>query len=179
MTQPLILTTLRAPGGDVHAIVTPEDEIVRAFGWGDPAQNIARLPGALRGRGVTSGDGSVVVREAVEAYGDGDLRALDRIPAEQEGGPFFHDAWRALRAVAPGETVTYSELAELAGRPQAVRAAASACARNLVALIIPCHRVVRRDGGLGGFAYGLPVKRELLAHEARFADEIADAPAGR
>jgi len=61
--------------------------------------------------------------------------------------------------------VTYTQVAELAGRPAAIRGAASACARNPVALFIPCHRVLRTDGGLGGYRWGLPVKRWLLEHE--------------
>jgi methylated-DNA-[protein]-cysteine S-methyltransferase len=67
--------------------------------------------------------------------------------------------------VTAGDVVTYSEFAELAGRPAAVRAAASACARNAAALFVPCHRIVRTDGGLGGYRYGLEIKRWLRAHE--------------
>ena len=62
--------------------------------------------------------------------------------------------------------VTYTEFAALAGRPAAVRAAAQACARNAAALFVPCHRVLRTDGSLGGFRWGLPVKRWLLDHES-------------
>jgi len=71
--------------------------------------------------------------------------------------------------VPPGQPVTYSEYAALAGRPAAVRAAASACARNAAALFVPCHRVVRISGAMGGFRWGLDVKRWLLAHEAAAA----------
>jgi methylated-DNA-[protein]-cysteine S-methyltransferase len=76
-------------------------------------------------------------------------------------------AWGVLRTVEPGEPVTYTGYAALAGRPAAVRAAASACARNAAALFVPCHRVVRTGGGLGGFRWGTDVKRWLLDHEAR------------
>jgi len=71
-----------------------------------------------------------------------------------------------LRSVAPGEPVTYTELAAMAGRPDAARAAASACARNACGLFVPCHRVVRTGGGLGGYRYGLGVKQWLLDHES-------------
>ncbi|MFN3925139.1 MAG: methylated-DNA--[protein]-cysteine S-methyltransferase, partial [Pseudarthrobacter sp.] len=71
-----------------------------------------------------------------------------------------------LRLVQPGQPVTYARYAELAGNPRAVRAAASACAFNAAALFVPCHRVIRTDGSLGGFRWGLPVKRSLLAREA-------------
>jgi methylated-DNA-[protein]-cysteine S-methyltransferase len=77
---------------------------------------------------------------------------------------FLEQAWRVLREVR--EPITYTELAARAGRPAAVRAAAQACARNAAALFVPCHRVLRNDGTLGGFRWGLPVKRWLLNHEA-------------
>jgi methylated-DNA-[protein]-cysteine S-methyltransferase len=70
-----------------------------------------------------------------------------------------------MRQIPPGETWSYAELAAKAGRPQAVRAAGQACARNLVAPFVPCHRVVRSGGSLGGYYYGLAVKRWLLDHE--------------
>jgi methylated-DNA-[protein]-cysteine S-methyltransferase len=75
-------------------------------------------------------------------------------------------AWHVMREIKPGDPVTYSRYAELAGRPAAIRAAAAACARNAVALIVPCHRVLRTDGSLGGYRWGLPVKSWLLAHES-------------
>ena len=74
--------------------------------------------------------------------------------------------WSALRGIQPGHPLTYSEFAAALGSPSAVRAAASICARNAPALFVPCHRVLRSDGSLGGFAWGLDVKRELLAREA-------------
>jgi len=103
--------------------------------------------------------------KAVRAYFDGDLAAIDGIAVEQRGGPFLETAWVALRAVPAGSTVSYTGLAAAAGRPEAVRAAASACARNAAALFVPCHRVVRTDGTLGGYRWGLDVKRSLIAYE--------------
>jgi methylated-DNA-[protein]-cysteine S-methyltransferase len=111
-----------------------------------------------------------VVR-AVERYAAGDLGALDDVPVEQPGGPFFQQAWAAMRAIPAGSTATYTELAAAAGSPMAVRAAGSACARNLVAPFIPCHRVLRTGGLLGGYYFGLDVKRALLTHEG--APEVA------
>ena len=104
--------------------------------------------------------------KAVRAYFDGDLTAVDGIAVEQHGGPFLETAWAALRAVPAGAPVSYTDLAAAAGRPAAVRAAASACARNAAALFVPCHRVVRSDGTLGGYRWGVEIKRSLLAHEA-------------
>lgn len=166
---PLILAHYETPAGTAHAVITPEDGAVRLFGWLEEEPNIARLPAALRERGLTEGDGPAGVRDAVDRYGQGELDALGSIDVAQEGGEFFQAAWAAMREVGAGHPVTYTELATAAW-PSAVRAAASACARNHVALIVPCHRIVRRDGGLGGFFYGLEIKRALQAHEARFAN---------
>ena len=108
---------------------------------------------------------------AVRAYFDGDVEAIDAVEVEQHGaGEFIDEAWRVMRDVAPGETVTYTDFAQRTGRPAAVRAAASACARNPAALFVPCHRIVRTDGGLGGYRYGLEIKRWLRRHEARAAE---------
>ena len=168
-TAPLVLATYATPAGIAHAVVTPEDGAIRLFGWLDSAANIARLAPALRERGIESGDGPREIREAVANYGDGDLDSLNSLAVAQPGGEFFTASWDAMRRVRPGHPVTYTTLAIEAGRPAAVRAAASACARNLVALVVPCHRIVRTDGGLGGFYYGLEIKRTLQAHEATFA----------
>lgn len=108
------------------------------------------------------------VTEAVLSYLDGDLGAIDEIPVEQHtDGVFMDHAWQVLREVKAGEPVTYTGFAERAGRPRAVRAAAAACARNAAALFVPCHRVLRADGSLGGYRWGLDVKRWLLDHERR------------
>jgi methylated-DNA-[protein]-cysteine S-methyltransferase len=105
----------------------------------------------------------------VAAYFGGDLTAIDELPVDQPGGGFRQAAWTAMRRVPPGQTITYTKLAAEAGNPKAVRAAASACAQNLIAPIVACHRVVRTDGGLGGYYYGFDVKEWLIAHERRHA----------
>jgi methylated-DNA-[protein]-cysteine S-methyltransferase len=109
--------------------------------------------------------------KATLAYFDGDLTAIDRVPVEQRTtGGFLGHAWDVLREVPAGAPVTYTPYAELAGRPPAVRAAAQACARNAAALFVPCHRVVRTDGTLGGYRWGLDVKRWLLNHESQMKE---------
>jgi AraC family transcriptional regulator of adaptative response/methylated-DNA-[protein]-cysteine methyltransferase len=87
------------------------------------------------------------------------------VPLDLRGTPFQRRVWQELQQVPRGETATYTELAKRAGMPRAVRAVASACARNPVSLFVPCHRIVRRDGGLGGYRWGLDRKRALLARE--------------
>ncbi|MFN6934371.1 MAG: bifunctional transcriptional activator/DNA repair enzyme AdaA [Tsuneonella sp.] len=97
---------------------------------------------------------------SVEAPGD-----FAHIPLDVQGTAFQEACWKALREIPPGETRTYAEIASAAGNPKAVRAAGSANARNNVAVLIPCHRVIRTGGDLGGYAYGLDIKRELLKRE--------------
>ncbi len=89
----------------------------------------------------------------------------DALPLDIRGTAFQHRVWQELRAIPPGQTRTYSELAEAIGAPRAVRAVGAACAANRLALVVPCHRAVRRDGGLGGFRWGIEAKRRLLAQE--------------
>jgi methylated-DNA-[protein]-cysteine S-methyltransferase len=104
--------------------------------------------------------------DAAVAYHDGDLAAIDDIPVLQTSGPFLVHAWKVLRTVPAGEPITYAAFARECGNPAAVRAAASACARNAAALFVPCHRVLRTGGALGGFRWGLETKRWLLDHES-------------
>jgi methylated-DNA-[protein]-cysteine S-methyltransferase len=104
---------------------------------------------------------------AVRSYFDGDLTALLTVPVAQHGTPFLEHAWEVLRTIR--RPVTYTEFASLLGRPAAVRAAAHACARNEIGLFTPCHRVLRTDGTLGGYRWGVDVKRWLLKHESGHA----------
>lgn len=97
---------------------------------------------------------------AVEAPGD-----FAGIPLDVRGTAFQEAVWRALREIPPGETRSYAELAAAVGRPKAVRAAGSANGANNVAVLIPCHRVINSGGKLGGYAYGLAIKRALLVRE--------------
>lgn len=90
--------------------------------------------------------------------------AID-LPLDVRGTAFQQAVWQALRAIPAGETRSYAELAAAAGRPGAVRAAGTACGANALAVLIPCHRAVRTDGSLGGYAYGLDRKRKLLDAE--------------
>ncbi|MCW2875929.1 MAG: O6-methylguanine-DNA methyltransferase, partial [Sphaerisporangium sp.] len=99
-------------------------------------------------------------------YLDGDLFALDTVELDQPGTPTRQRLLAALRAVPAGTTVSYAQLAERAGLPRtAARAAGSACAQNLIAPFVPCHRVLPSIGGFGGYYYGTPVKEWLLKHE--------------
>jgi AraC family transcriptional regulator of adaptative response/methylated-DNA-[protein]-cysteine methyltransferase len=93
--------------------------------------------------------------------------SLARVPLDIQGTVFQRRVWDTLREIPRGKTQTYSEIARAIGAPAAVRAVGSACGANPVALLVPCHRAVRSDGGLGGYAWGLPVKERLLEVEKR------------
>ena len=89
------------------------------------------------------------------------------LPLDVEATAFQQRVWQALRAIPYGETRSYGAVAEAVGHPGAARAVARACAANPVALVIPCHRVVREDGNLGGYRWGLERKKRLLEKERR------------
>ena len=88
------------------------------------------------------------------------------LPLDLRGTAFQHRVWQALRQVPAGSTVTYAQLAQRLGIPRSVRAVAGAVAANPAAIAIACHRVVRSDGGLGGYRWGVQRKRSLLQREA-------------
>lgn len=145
---------------------------------GSSAGSAALAPETVSATATRTGSGqpeidprlvAALARDALVAYYDGDIDAPGSVAVHQASGPFREHAWNVLREVRPGEAITYTEYAERAGRPAAVRAAASACAMNAAALFVPCHRVLRSDGSLGGFRYGLPIKERLLAREVSAA----------
>ncbi|MEU8297632.1 methylated-DNA--[protein]-cysteine S-methyltransferase [Micromonospora sp. NPDC048909] len=156
---------LATPAGPL-SILTGPDGAVRAAGFTpDPLALLPLVHPTLRAP-LRQRTDLGPVSAAVRSYLDGDLAAIDAVPVEQRtGGEFMAHAWQVLREVKPGEPVTYTGFAGLAGRPPAVRAAAAACARNAAALFVPCHRVLRTDGTLGGYRWGLDVKKWLLGHE--------------
>lgn len=163
------ITTLLTPDGPFTVLI--EDVTVMAAGWtATPETVVARLNLEDRPSAVTAvppTDASVsFATDAVAAYYDGDLDAVDGVPVRQFGTELQLAGWARLRQIRAGTPLSYTGLAASLGRPGAVRAAASICARNAVALFIPCHRVVRSDGSLGGFAWGLDVKRALLKRES-------------
>jgi AraC family transcriptional regulator of adaptative response/methylated-DNA-[protein]-cysteine methyltransferase len=88
------------------------------------------------------------------------------LPLDPRGTAFQQEVWRALREIPAGSTASYAEVARRIGRPDASRAVAQACAANPLAVIVPCHRVVRGDGSLSGYRWGVERKRALLAREA-------------
>ena len=105
--------------------------------------------------------------EVIIAYLEGWQPALD-LPLDLRATSFQLKVWRELQAIPVGETRSYSEIAAAIGKPTASRAVANACARNPVALVIPCHRIIRADKGLGGYRWGIERKRALLERERQY-----------
>lgn len=106
------------------------------------------------------------VRRAILEFLKGDA-SLARIPLDIRGTVFQRKVWDQLRRIPAGETRSYGQIARAIGAPRAVRAVGSACGANPVALVIPCHRALRADGSLGGYAWGLARKKKLLEIEKR------------
>ncbi|QFY06333.1 methylated-DNA--[protein]-cysteine S-methyltransferase [Nonomuraea phyllanthi] len=149
------------------SLLSREGVLVAAGFTADPTEMFVRLTPALQSEGLEVVDDLGPAASATRAYLAGDLDALDEIPVSQPGSPTRKRLHQALREVKAGTTVSYAELAERAGLPRtAARAAGSACAQNLIAPFVPCHRVLPSGGGYGGYYYGVPVKEWLIAHES-------------
>ena len=159
----LLRTTLKTPVGALSLISREHILIAAGFTSQDELlSSISKQDRQLESKKVSQ---IPIISELVSDYFDGDLRALDGIKVDQEGEKFSQSAWRVMRKISPGRTLTYADLAKRAGSEDAVRAAGSACARNLIALVVPCHRIVKTGGALGNYAYGLKYKQWLLSHE--------------
>lgn len=157
--------TVDTPIGPFTTIADADGSVL-ASGWTATIDDLAPLiHKSLRPNDFRAASDLGSVTRAVDAYHRGDLGAIDDVPVTQQSGEFLVHAWKVLRDIPAGSPATYSEFASLAGRPAAIRGAASACARNAAALFVPCHRVVRIGGALGGFRWGLPAKTWLLNHE--------------
>lgn len=100
-------------------------------------------------------------RDQLERYFAGELRAFD-LPLAPAGTPFQRSVWDALRRIGYGQTASYRQIAAAIGRPGVTRAVGSAVGANPIPVIIPCHRIIRADGSIGGFALGVEAKRVLM-----------------
>ena len=118
-----------------------------------------------RAKGFKEVSKIAVISDLLADYFDGDIAAINGISVRQPGAQFSQAAWKAMRKVKAGKVLSYADLADRAGSPAAVRAAGSACAKNAIALVVPCHRIVKTGGALGNYAYGLSKKEWLLRHE--------------
>jgi methylated-DNA-[protein]-cysteine S-methyltransferase len=158
------MAQLDSPVGPVVLTATADGIAEVAFGDPDlrPGRTASQATRAARRRAVQHLDRAV---SELAEYFAGDRQQFE-VPLDLTWAPPFQlGVLRALQNVPFGATASYGQLAAAAGRPGAARAVGTACGRNRLAVIIPCHRVVRADGSLGGYASGLARKRWLLAHE--------------
>ncbi|WP_291382224.1 methylated-DNA--[protein]-cysteine S-methyltransferase [Demequina sp.] len=152
---------LDTPDGP-FTLIEDADGAVVASAWSDDLATVAMRAG-LAPEGL--GPGVCRASSAVRAFYAGDVAAPASVPVAQRGTAFQAAVWSALREIPAGQVRRYGELAAALGSPGASRAVGAACGRNAVALFVPCHRVVGASGALTGFAWGVDVKRSLLARE--------------
>ncbi len=162
----LLIDRTATPIGEL-IVVADDDGALHAIDWSDHEDRLHRLlrlhhPGGYDLRPAADPGG---LTRAMDAYFAGDLAAIDRLPVRTGGTDFQRAVWAALRGVPCGTTITYRELAALAGRPAAVRAAGHANGANPVGVVVPCHRVVGSAGALTGYGGGIERKGWLLDHE--------------
>jgi AraC family transcriptional regulator of adaptative response/methylated-DNA-[protein]-cysteine methyltransferase len=147
-------------------LVAATDKGVCSVKIGDDARSLERMLEEEFSQAQISRSAMPEVEAAIRGFlrGEGPLA---RVPLDIRGTVFQRRVWEELRRIPRGETRTYQDIARAVGAPAAVRAVGSACGANPVALVVPCHRAVRTDGGLGGYAWGLARKRRLLALEQK------------
>lgn len=151
-----------------HILVAQSDVAVCAIMLGDtPEQLVSELQQQYSSADLVAIDKRKDrVIEQVIKYIDNPSQALD-FPLTMDGTVFQQRVWKTLQTIPAGTTLSYTELAGLIGSPKAVRAVASACAINKLAVVIPCHRVIKKDGSLAGYRWGIDRKRLLLEKEQR------------
>ncbi|HZD37851.1 MAG TPA: methylated-DNA--[protein]-cysteine S-methyltransferase [Actinomycetes bacterium] len=157
-------STITTPIGPLTLVAS--DGVLRAASFTDrPDEVHARMGPDAREQELRRTGDLGPIADALRAYFDGEVHAIENLPVEQAGNTWFQSAWKVMREVPAGSSISYRELAARVSDPSNARAAGFACARNQVVLVVPCHRIVRTDGSLGDYYYGLDVKRWLLRHE--------------
>ena len=159
----LLLSTFDTPIGSLNLIA--DEHVLLAANLSSVKALKESLSAEVADREIKLVAKIPVISDLIADYFDGDLSALNAISVRQPGPHFSQAAWKAMKKIAPGKIISYSELAERAGSPAAIRAAGSACAKNAIVLVVPCHRIVKTGGALGNYAYGLNKKEWLLRHE--------------
>lgn len=160
----IVVDAVTTPVGDVRLAAHAEPESVLAVAFGDHFDAVrARVERAHPGSRWV--EGTTAAGVAIERYLAGDLHALDDVAVAPSGTAFQRRVWAALREIPVGETRSYGEVAAAIGAAGAVRAVGTANGANPLWLVVPCHRVIRGDGSLGGYGGGVHRKAWLLRHE--------------
>ena len=159
-------------------LVTDDDGALRALDFADQLARMRRLLHDHYGEFVLHrGKSPRSMIYALDGYFEGDIGVLDAVPIATGGTSFQREVWMAVRAIPPGTTSSYGEIAARIGRPSASRAVGAANGANPIPIIVPCHRVIGSNGALTGYGGGLPRKRWLLEHERRYEEHLATAHA--
>lgn len=154
------------PLGWLGVVATERGICWVAFGT-DPVSLRQQAQGAFQNRAVAEDAQAVVsYMTPIRLYLHAQTQTLD-MPLDTQASAFCETVWRALRGIPYGQTRSYTDIAAAIGMPRAVRAVANACAKNPLALITPCHRVIQKNGRLGGYRWGVSRKAALLAFEAQ------------
>lgn len=159
----LVSTNLKTPIGVLSIIA--EENIVLAAGFHGIDNLVSRLASEDAGQQIKKSSKIHIISDLVSDYFEGDINSLNGIKVRQPGAKFSQEVWKVLRKIPAGKTLSYAELAKRAGSEAAIRAAGTACGNNLIAPIVPCHRIVKSGGAIGNYGYGVKIKEWLLRHE--------------
>jgi len=159
----LVSTNLKTPIGVLSLIA--EENIVIAAGFFGIDNLVSRLASEDAGQQIKKSSKIHIISDLVSDYFEGDINSLNGIKVRQPGAKFSQEVWKVLRKIPAGKTLSYAELAKRAGSEAAIRAAGTACGNNLIAPIVPCHRIVKSGGAIGNYGYGVKIKEWLLRHE--------------
>lgn len=172
----LCLSEHSSPLGPYTVVTRGEALCVLAFSDRTAGSLVGALPRRYPALPLSPGAAPRAVESALEAYWSGDIKALDALAVEAGGTPFQAQIWAMLREIPAGETISYAELSRRVGKnPGASRAVGAANGANPISLVIPCHRVIRGDGDLCGYAGGVERKRWLLTHEGAKIRAVAQS----
>lgn len=159
----LVSAVQKTPVGNIYLIADSGILIAAGFKSLNSLQN--RLSPNDKLRKIEPIEKIPKISKLIDNYFEGRLDALNLIQVRQPGAQFSQKVWKVMRAIPAGMTISYAQLAKKAGSPAAFRAAGTACGNNLIAPIIPCHRIIKSDGTLGSYGYGVAIKEKLLRLE--------------
>ncbi len=159
----LFATSTKTPIGTLHLLA--DEQVLLGASFGSFEITLTSLDSADAEKKVDRVKRIPKISDLIDDYFSGDIEAINAIAVRQPGATFSQAAWKAMRKIKPGKTISYADLADRAGSTAAVRAAGSACAKNAIVVVVPCHRIVKTGGALGNYAYGLDAKEWLLRHE--------------
>lgn len=167
-TETFFQEHLDTPTGRL-CVITDDKGRLRAVDWADHEARMRMLLRRQYKAGTVHIDQATrasKARQALLAYFNGDINAIDTLPTATGGTEFQRSVWAALRHIPAGQTISYGTLAARIGRPKAVRAVGLANGANPISIVVPCHRVIGANASLTGYGGGIERKRWLLDHEA-------------